>query len=270
MTYNAYTGTNDFPADITDSSLFPKNPFNGLPDWIEYNKMPLMQKNLIKKDQSDLIQAWVKKYNIPQSIIDQWNASQAKGEDQDTFWRRMKAAVVSAANTVTNTVKNDIHTIGQTFSNAISIVRDKAGQISFETLRPLKPAMVAALKRKGFTNISDSDSTKTVAVRFYNSYLNNKNSLDSVEVTPDEVNAAIQTAQGVAPLIQAIIDLFNQLKGKKDAGATLSPEQQKLLSDAEAGVSAQQTKTEASNKTVLYWVIGIVAFIGLGKYLKWF
>ncbi|MFN7676743.1 hypothetical protein, partial [Flavobacterium sp.] len=200
MTYNPYTGTNDMPSDLPDSSLFPKNPISGLPDWNKYNMLPLSQKSLIKKDLSDMLQAWVKKYNIPQSIIDQWNAAQQRGEDSQTFWQRMK----NAATSVYQSTQNTVNIVSNKISSAIAIVRDKVGQISFETLAPLKPAMVAALKRKGFTNVSDNDSTKSVAVRFYSSYMNNKNSLESIEVTPDEVNAAIQTAQGVAPLIQAI------------------------------------------------------------------
>jgi hypothetical protein len=265
--YNAYTNTNDYPyytdypmlkelgltMNIRDPRFAIKTVYD---QWTD-------QRVKYINDQ----QAWLRKYGIDVNVYNAWvKANQKPSEDEKTFLERMKNTFTQ----VFQSTQNTVNIVSNKISSAIAIVRDKVGQISFETLAPLKPAMVAALKRKGFTNVSDSDSTKSVAVRFYSSYMNNKNSLESIEVTPDEVNAAIQTAQGVAPLIQAIISLFDQLKGKKDAGATLSPEQQKLVSDAEKSIEENKAKTETGNKKI-FVVLGILAgLFVVGKLAKWF
>ncbi|MFN7676858.1 hypothetical protein, partial [Flavobacterium sp.] len=60
------------------------------------------------------------------------------------------------------------------------------------------------------------------------------------------------------------------LKGKKDAGATLSSEQQKLVSDAEKSIEENKTQTETGNKKILV-VLGILAGVFVvGKLAKWF
>lgn len=270
MLYNEYTNTHDFPEDI---DFRPKDE-NGRPIFTDFKLMKYgLSEAKIRQMTSNALQAWVAKHNIPQSVRDEWNASQQRGEDNTTFWKRMRAGFQNASNTVKNFTSNTLttfHSVANKFSNAMKVVRDNAGQISFETLMPLKPAMVAALKRKGFRNVSNNDSTKSVTVRFYNSYLKNQNSLENVEVTPEEVKQAIDVAGGIMPIVQAILKMFDQIKAKKDAGATLTVEEQKLLDEAEKSVTEDTKKNEDSNKAILYWVGGILAFIGLGKYLKWF
>lgn len=234
MIFNPYTNTNDFPeifdfypVDATGKKVFDKT------QWFKYG---VSQSSVLNAFNAAMM-AWLTKYNIPQSVRDEWNASQTTGEDSNTFWQRMKAKFQNAVNTVT-TVKNDaIQTAKEAVSNVNDTTRTKALLL---LLTPLVPVANIFLKRKGIT---PSTNPAQLVQQIYNEqsrsnfgYSSQKqDSFDYVglkgtghfekfgfgpeDISPEMVSAVLQFLTGI----------LNSIKAKKAANQPLTDDEKKII-----------------------------------------
>lgn len=150
-----------------------------------------------------------------------------------------------------------------------SIIADKAQDVPFQPLLPLKPVMMAALKLKG---LSTSGSIREVALRFYDNIVKRNNfdegSLDDRYPTisepvyqnytdPDNFDPATVTA-----IVSAIIGYVKKVKEKKAAGEKLTKTQEAVnrVTD-EVEQRYDEAKTEAVRDEVGGAVLNIADFI---------
>ena len=149
-------------------------------------------------------------------------------------------------------------------------VKKVAGTIkkvaSFPVLLPFKVAMSTILKSKGI--IPEKDIAK-LAQQFHSVIIEKKGTYEMYEV---EHIAPV----AISMIINGVIDFFKQLKKKKDSGATLTPQEETALNNAEATVGAvmeagkEDAKNEIAKKSFTPLIIGgvialIVIFLLVGK-----
>lgn len=217
--YNDYTKTNDFPiqsdvwekvlgnyrpprAGINSRITNPNSPYKGMTEFqavsSEYNKV---------------FNEWVKKYNVPQSIIDEWNRltlAAASENEQKSFWRRM-------AEKVSNTVSNFVQNAGNVLSNA-------GESVLLAPLLPFKRAMVNALKRKG-ENVTTSTPLGEVASLF-------KQKIVDRQSSTNYINHFSLDPEQITLLISSILPFFTAILEKIKSG-TASEDERLIGGDAE-------------------------------------
>jgi len=216
-TYNEYTKTNDFPIQsdvwekvlgtyrvprLTSVIINPNSPYAGMKEL-----------QAVNFEYSKVFNEWVKKYNVPQSIIDEWNRltlAAANENEQKSFWKRM-------AEKVSNTVTNFVQNAGNVLSNA-------GESALLAPLLPFKRAMVNALKRKG-ENVSTSTPLGEVASLF-------KQKIVDRQSTTNYLNHAELDTQQILDLIDKIIPFFTLILEKIKSG-TASADERLIGGDAE-------------------------------------
>lgn len=204
--YNDYTKTNDFPL-IED--YWPIDPRTGRKKTVL--SMTSVEKFNAQNKYNDGIREWIKKYNIPQSIIDEWNALANKDENSvKSFWKRM-------ADKVSNTVTNFINNAGNVLSNA-------GESALLAPLLPFKRAMVNALKRKG-ESVTTSTPLAEVASLF-------KQKIVDRQSSTNYLNHAELDTQQILDLINTIVPFFSQILEKIKSG-TASTDERLIGEDAE-------------------------------------
>ena len=262
-TYNAYTKTNDFPLPEDywiDPATGKKLTF------FELNRSPV--KDFIKRKADDLFQSafreWVIKYNIPQSIIDEWNrlAQQAFNEAKvKSFWQRI-------ADRVTTTVSNFL-------SQAEQVLKNAGENVALAPLLPFKLAMVNALKRKG-EDVTMTTKLGKVANLFNQKIINRSSTTNYLN--HNEEGEGLTTDQ-ILQLIDKIIPFFTLIMQKIGAG-TATSEERLINSDAESeadkttGGGAPTTTGVNSpeggdffkkNKFLIIGVVAVVLFLAFRK-----
>jgi hypothetical protein len=132
-----------------------------------------------------------------------------------------------------------------------NLAKNVAGVSVLLPLQPLRPAMVAALKKKG-VSVSKKTSLVDVANRFYTHVVKASGNydhlpeIDTTEVTSDHFAVAI----GV--VVEGIISFFKAAKAKKDRGEKLS----KTEEIAAQGTEVATQKIEESVKNEAAQEIG--------------
>lgn len=212
--YNAYTKTEDFPI-ITDAwiSLFgtPRPPINTRKILIANSPyFGQSETSASAQEYIKLFNAWVQKYNIPQSIIDEWNKqtlANASTEDQKKWWQKV-------ADKVTNTVNNFVQQAGN--------VLQSAGESALlAPLLPFKVAMVNALKRKG-ENVTMNSKLLDVASLFKQKIVDRKSTTNYLEHADVDAEQIMQLVQTILPFFTQILELVKS--GKASA-------EEKLIND---------------------------------------
>lgn len=264
--YNAYTKTNDFPI-ITDAwiSLFgtPRPP--SFAKKILISNSPYFGQSetyASAQEYNKLFNAWVQKYNIPQSVIDEWNkqAANASTEEQKNWWQKV-------ADKVTNTVNNFVQQAGN--------VLQSAGESALlAPLLPFKVAMVNALKRQG-ENVTLNTKLGTIASLFKQKIIDRSSKISYEHA---EEGSGLTTDQ-ILQLIDKIIPFFTLILEKVKSGTATSDE--KLInSDAESeankttgggaptttGVNAPTGENWfAKNKWLIIGAVAVVLFLAFRK-----
>jgi len=265
--YSEYTGTNDFP-EKRDIPLVDAK--RGWPV-SEQQATPADLALRIEK-YAQAITDWMDKYKIPQSVRDEWNAAQLKGEEPTSFWKRMKAKVTTTVNAV----------------------KDDAKIASLLLLfMPMVPLAVLFLKRKGVT---PATTPKALLMQVYNEMSKNnfgltsssKDAFDYVSVkksgffaefglTESEA-ASLITPDQIELVLKFLRTILDTIKRKKETGAPLSPEETAAASliptiDAEykeateAAINGTETKILGMSwKTAL--AVLILVILGLYFYFK--
>jgi hypothetical protein len=207
-TYNEYTKTNDFPLmedywPIDPRTGRKKTPFS----------MSAGEKFKAQNEYNKANREWIIKYNIPQSIIDEWNALAIASKDENavkSFWKRM-------AEKVSNTVSNFVQNAGNVLGNA-------GESVLLAPLLPFKRAMVNALKRKG-ENVTTSTPLGEVASLF-------KQKIVDRQASTNYLNHAELDTQQILDLIDKIIPFFTLILEKIKSG-TASADERLIGGDAE-------------------------------------
>ena len=217
--YNDYTKTNDFPiqSDVWQKVLGTyRAPKLGLTSIIRIPNSPyygMKEFQAVASEYSKVFNEWVKKYNVPQSIIDEWNRltlAAASENEQKSFWKRM-------AEKVSNTVTNFVQNAGAVLSNA-------GESALLAPLLPFKRAMVNALKRKG-ESVTTSTPLGEVASLFKQKIVDRQSStnyLNHFDITPEQIML----------LIGSILPFFTAIIGKIKSG-TASADERLIGEDAE-------------------------------------
>lgn len=172
----------------------------------------------------------------------------------------------AALNNVQQTTSNVVHAAGVSVSNALhgvaaTVVNKLDGiktNIGFVVLGVYKPMMAQILRNKGMS-VPSNASTAVVATMFYNVIILKRSSYDykrPLQNLTDQENAMLtSTAAGAGGLavaaasdgaippgvataiIKKIIEFFKNIKKKKDAGQTLTPEEQIIDNNLDATVN---------------------------------
>ena len=141
--YNAYTNTNDFPDFDTLTTL------NGVT--MPIGAIPSVSLKLQKY--AEAVGEWVKKYNIPQSVINEWNAAQAANQKtDDSWWLKQKEKIKNTLNNVQGAVNNIVNQAQNAVQNGFS-------EAIFIPLLPYLPVMKYALKKAGVPTNNDLKDT---------------------------------------------------------------------------------------------------------------
>jgi hypothetical protein len=216
-TYNEYTKTNDFPIQsdvwekvlgtyrvprLTSVIINPNSPYRGIKEL-----------QAVNFEYSKVFNEWVKKYNVPQSVIDEWNRltlAAASENEQKSFWKRM-------AEKVSNTVSNFVQNAGNVLSNA-------GESVLLAPLLPFKRAMVNALKRKG-ENVTTSTPLGEVASLF-------KQKIVDRQSSTNYINHFSLDPEQITLLISSILPFFTAILEKIKSG-TASADERLIGGDAE-------------------------------------
>ena len=124
--YNDYTKTNDFPLM---EDFWPIDTRTGRKKTVL--SMTSGEKFNAQNKYNYAVREWIKKYDIPQAIIDEWNKLSQQAFDDATvksFWKRMAEKV---SNTVTNFV-----------SKAEEILKKSGENVLLAPLLPFKPSTI--------------------------------------------------------------------------------------------------------------------------------
>jgi hypothetical protein len=218
--YNEYTKTNDFPLK---SDFFPPiNPTTGKRKLLF--EITATDRINADRDYQNAVRQWLIKYNIPQSIIDEWNRLTQQAFDDATarnFWQRI-------ADRVSNTVNNFLNQAEQVLKNA-------GENIALAPLLPFKVAMVNALKRQG-ENVTLNTKLGTVASLFKQKIIDRSSKISYEHA---EEGSGLTTDQ-ILQLIDKIIPFFTLILEKIRNGTATSDER---LINSDAQSEAEKTTT---------------------------
>lgn len=212
--YNAYTNTFDFPDFDTLTTL------NGVT--LPIGSIPSIALKLQKY--SEAVGDWLKKYNIPQSVIDEWNAAQAASQKiDDNWWKKQKDKIKNIVNNTQNAVNNIVN-------QAQNAVQNGSLEAILLPLLPYVPVMKYALKKAGVpTNNFDLKDTvklfyyiivkgdKTYSLDYYKAFKKTKAGHHYGQET-----AYIEMAKEILPMIIELIKAFKKNDTSPEAKAALN------------------------------------------------
>jgi hypothetical protein len=290
--YNAYTNTNDYPF-FTDYPLLKEIGLVANPMDLKFKQNPITNPtgDLFSKWSEERAKyindqlAWLKKYNIDPATYNAWvKANQKAGEDEKTFFERMK----KAAQTVIDPVKTAINTVKDSATDATKLAKITALMLLF---KPLIPVANSFLKKKGIT---PSSNPYELVKQVYNEksragfgfsasavdvfdYVGQKGTgyFEKFGFGPGDISPEMISA--VLPFLTAILEA---LKIKKANNQPLTPEEEELAKKAkEISDELDRAKREAENtengsffqsnwKKILAVVLLIVLFLFLAKKAK--
>ena len=251
--YNPYTNTSDMPIVF---DFYPKDERGKIRTFPAVNAQ---EKDKARRDYRTAMSNWIAKYNIPQSIIDEWNrATENNVNTDDSWWQKIK-------DKVSNTVSNFVQNAGNVLSNA-------GESALLAPLLPFKRAMVNALKRKG-ESVTTSTPLGEVASLF-------KQKIVDRQASTNYLNHAELDTQQILDLIDKIIPFFTLILEKIKSG-TASSDERLIGEDAEedgknASTGGQPTSqgvnapTSSNNwfSQYKYLIIGAAAVVLFLMYKK--
>lgn len=155
---------------------------------------------------------------------------------------------------------------------AISKAKDKAKSVgkklSYAQLTPFKPVMVAALKKRGVSNVGIGTKMSTLVPLFHDVIIKGKTKLNFEDYAPKlAVTEHMEHvyAEAADAIIGAVLDFIQNLKNKKDSGAPLSKEEEAILEGSEkvADAAVDAGKDAAKNWFADLWYIwvAVIAFL---------
>ena len=265
-TYNAYTKTNDYPisSDVWEKVLGTyRAPRLGLTATIKDPNSPYFGKSefmAVAIEKNKLFNAWVQKYNIPQSVIDEWNRqalANASTEEQKSWWQKV-------ADKVTNTVNNFVQQAGN--------VLQSAGESALlAPLLPFKKAMVNALRRKG-EDVSMSSKLLDVASLFKQKIVERKSTTNYLEHADIDAEQIMEMVKTILPFFTQILELVKSGKATQEEKLINDDAEEEAKKATEGGAptttgvnSPESGDFFKKNKFLIIGVVAVVLFLAFRK-----
>lgn len=261
--YNPYTNTSDMPIVF---DFYPKDNNGNIR---RFPSITSQEKNKARNDYQLAMIQWIAKYNIPQSIIDEWNKATQNNINTDTsWWQNVKDKVSSTVNNIIQQGQNLLSNGGES--------------VKWAPLLPFKPLMVNALKRKG-ENVSVLDKMSKISPLFKARVIEQKNNFNYADVYHNEEvvgQVAEQlTPQAVESIVSLILSFIKGIADKIKNKAQLTEEERKINEDAEkvadnvtngGSISTTGTITPSNNwfyknKILIIGVLAVVLFLAFRK-----
>lgn len=133
---------------------------------------------------------------------------------------------------ISNPVKNAVNKAGDALKNV-------GESIKWAPLLPFKGAMVNALQRKGYTNISRSNSIREISEKFYSVIIKKNSNYLNLEHQEDAISL----------IVKEIIAFIKAISDKKKSGQRLSQGESDFVNDSE-GAAEKIYKEYQSTGTV--------------------
>lgn len=253
MYFNPYTNSTDMPLGVNTIQV----PFNDITKKAKRNELATL-----------LMNAWISYYNIPQSVIDEWNRLTLAGADankQKTFWEKAKEAATNTFNNIGNTVTTvfeDAKDAAKNLGDKLQVFLNNAPQnVAFAPLLPFVPAMRNQLNKRGFSvsGLGILDISKM----FLENVVQGKSNYQFAHLDPT-MAASFATSPEGKDMIKQILDFFLTLANKP----TLSTNDKEMLKDAEGGLDEiLDTKKVEVSGFLKYILIAVGIFIAY-KFIK--
>ena len=215
-----------------------------------------------------LVSEWIKFYNIPQSVIDEWNRitqARADANQQKTFWQKVKEAATNTFDTVSGGVNNvleDAKDLGNKLGDKLNTFLNNAPQnVLFAPLLPFVPAMRNQLNKRGFSvsGLGIYDISKM----FLDNIVKSKSNYQFAHLDPASIATFAASPEG-KDMIKQILDFFLTLANKP----TLSSNDKEMLKDAEGGLDEiLDTKKVDANGFLKYILLALGLFLAY-KFIK--
>lgn len=199
---------------------------------------------------------WVRYYNIPQAVLDEWNQAVLDSiEKKKSFWKKIKDKFNNFSQGIINDVKNIDFNINlnnpllKKMEDSFNKFFNLSKQIPYAPLIPYKLAMLSALNRRG---IATNGQLNDVVNKFYSHIVKGQqvanldpNFSDALmkTLTPENITAVAGAVGSGGGIVKDILNFFLSIFNKK----TLSPEEQKLADDVETGFNDPNNEPDNSN-----------------------
>lgn len=248
--YNEYTGTYDMPFPRDAKYLNPPGSFS------KYNAAAFFVD----------FQAWVKKHNIPQEVIDEWNRlslASKTDEEQKNFWQRAKQKIKDKA----QDVKDKVQDTADKARRALLMAKFKA----------LKPVAKAFVKRKGGQPSENPEVlVQQVTEAAKKSGFGFSDSIDAFTINGLTDAPASTSGSGSTPIdpnlikvaVDLLITIINNIKAKRAKGEELT-EDEKRLADQIPSIEQNLNNPPAEDSGMkMKVIIAVLVLIALFFFLK--
>lgn len=259
--YNEFTKSYDTPNIVGNFFKVPRI----MPTGSTLNQLMSELQNLERL----VFSQWVRYYNIPQSVLDQWaQAILDTVEKKKSFWKKIREQFNNFSQGIINDIKNIDFNINlnnpllKKMEDSFNKFFNLSKQIPYAPLIPYKLAMLSALNRRG---IATNGQLNDVVNKFYSHIIKGQqvanldpNFSDALmkTLTPENITAVAGAVGSGGGIVKDILNFFLSIFNKK----TLSPEEQKLTDDVETGFNDPNNDPEDSNNDKGK---GIIKIIGL-------
>lgn len=234
--YNEFTKSYDTPNIVGNFFKVP----HIMPTGSRLNQLMSELQNLERL----IFAQWVRYYNIPQSVLDQWSQAVLDTvEKKKSFWKKIKEQFNNFSQGIINDIKNIDFNINlnnpllKKMEDSFNKFFNLSKQIPYAILIPYKLAMLNALNRRG---IATNGQLNDVVNKFYSHIVKGQqvanldpNFSDALmkTLTPENITAVSGAIGSGGGIVKDILNFFLSIFNKK----TLSPEEQKLTDDVETG-----------------------------------
>jgi len=149
-----------------------------------------------------------------------------------------------------------------------SKVKEKS---KYAILLPFKPTMVAAIKLKG-GSVKMSDPIEKVALLFKDMIIDKKPKINYEDYLVDNRINNFGEEEAASAIITLILNFIEKIKKKKEAGETLSKEEQFVLDKAEDATDAVKDAAGSAAKNwfadLWYIWVGILLIVIIAYFRK--
>lgn len=244
--YNEFTKSYDTPNIVGNFFKVPRI----MPTGLTLNQLINELQNLERL----IFAQWVRYYNIPQGVLDQWSqAILDTVEKRKSFWEKIKEQFNNFSQGIINDIKNIDFNINlnnpllKKMEDSFNKFFNLSKQIPYAPLIPYKLAMLNALNRRG---IATNGQLNDVVNKFYSHIVKGQqvanldpNFSDALmkTLTPENITAVAGAVGSGGGIVKDILNFFLSIFNKK----TLSPEEQKLTDDVETGF--EDTNNDINN-----------------------
>lgn len=234
--YNEFTKSYDTPNIVGNFFKVPRI----MPIGLTLNQLMSELQNLERL----IFAQWVRYYNIPQSVLDQWSqAILDTVEKRKSFWKKIKEQFNNFSQGIINDIKNIDFNINlnnpllKKMEDSFNKFFNLSKQIPYAPLIPYKLSMLSALNRRG---IATNGQLNDVVNKFYSHIVKGQqvanldfNFSDALmkTLTPENITALAGAVGSGGGIVKDILNFFLSIFNKR----TLSPEEQKLADDVETG-----------------------------------